>query len=89
MELTNFEKLKNLSMEEMAEFLSDQMALEGTIYDQWMIDTFCNNCPDIKDYDGSPASFCEINHVCPYGLYLLSNKDLIMRWLSWVEEKDD
>lgn len=40
MNLSNFEKLKNLSMEEMAEFLSDQMALEGTIYDQWMTDTF-------------------------------------------------
>ena len=49
MELTNFEKLKNLSMEEMAEFLSDQMALEGTVYDQWMTDTFCNNCPDTED----------------------------------------
>lgn len=35
MNLSNFEKLKNLSMEEMAEFLSDQMALEGTVYDQW------------------------------------------------------
>ena len=89
MELTNFEKLKNLSMEEMAEFLSDQMALEGTIYDQWMTDTFCNNCPYIKGYDGSLVSFCEINHDCPYGLYLLSDKDLVMRWLSWVEGKDD
>ena len=89
MELTNFEKLKNLSMEEMAEFLSEQMALEGTVYDQWMMDTFCNNCPDVEDYDGSPVSFCEINHDCPYGFYLLSNKDLVMRWLSWVEGKDD
>lgn len=89
MALTNFEKLKNLSMEEMAEFLSDQMELEGTVYDQWMVDTFCNNCPDEEDYDGSPASFCETNHDCPYGLYLPSNKDLVMRWLSWVEEKDD
>ena len=89
MELTNFEKLKNLSMEEMAEFLSDQMALEGTVYDQWMIDTFCNNCPDVEGYDGSSVSFCEINNDCPYGLYLLSNKDLVMRWLSWVEGKDD
>lgn len=33
MNLSNFEKLKNLSIEEMAEFLSDQMALEGTVYD--------------------------------------------------------
>lgn len=89
MNLSNFEKLKNLSMEEMAEFLSDQMALEGTVYDQWMLDTFCNNCPDTEDYDGSLVSFCETNHDCPYGLYLLSNKDLIMRWLSWVEGKDD
>lgn len=88
MGITNFEKLKNLSMEEMAEFLSDQMALEGTVYDQWMVDTFCNNCPDVEDYDGSPASFCEMNEDCPHGLYLISNKDLVMRWLSWVEEKD-
>lgn len=89
MNLSNFEKLKNLSMEEMAEFLSDQMALEGTVYDQWMLDTFCNNCPDTEDYDGNLVSFCETNHDCPYGLYLLSNKDLIMRWLSWVEGKDN
>lgn len=88
MNLSNFEKLKNLSMEEMAEFLSDQMALEGTIYDQWMVDTFCNNCPEVEGYDGSQASFCEMNEDCPYGLYLISNKDLVMRWLSWVEEKD-
>ena len=89
MNLSNFEKLKNLSMEEMAEFLSDQMALEGTIYDQWMVDTFCNNCLDTEDYDGSLVSFCEMNHDCPYGVCNISDKDLVMRWLSWVEEKDD
>ena len=89
MNLTNFEKLKNLSMEEMAEFLSDQMALEGTIYDQWMTDTFCNNCPDVEDYDVNRVSFGEINYDCPYGLYLRSIKDLVVRCLSWVEEKDD
>ena len=89
MALTNFEKLKNLSMEEMAEFLSDQMALEGTVYDQWMVDTFCNNCSDVEDYDRSPVSFCEMNEDCPYGLCNISDKYLVMRWLSWVEEKDD
>lgn len=89
MGLTNFEKLKNLSMEEMAEFLSDQMALEGTVYDQWMTDTFCNNCPEVEGYNGSSASFCEMNEDCPYGLWNISDKDLVMRWLSWVEEKDD
>ena len=89
MKLSNFEKLKNLSMEEMAEFLSDQMALEGTVYDQWMVDTFCNNCPDVEGYDGSPVSFCEMNEDCPYGLCNISDKDLVMHWLSWVEEKDD
>lgn len=89
MGLTNFEKLKNLSMEEMAEFLSEQMALEGTVYDQWMVDTFCNNCPDVEGYDGSPVTFCEMNEDCPYGLCNISDKDLVMRWLSWVEEKDD
>lgn len=88
MELTNFEKLKGLSMEELAEFLSDQMALEGTVYDQWMVDTFCNDCPDMEDYDGSLVSFCEVNHDCPYGLYCIDNKDLVMRWLSWAEEKN-
>ena len=87
MNLSNFEKLKNLSMEEMAEFLSEQMALEGTVYDQWIVDTFCDNCPDTEDYDGSLVSFCEMNHDCPYGLYLLSNKDLVMRWLSWEDEE--
>ena len=89
MNLSNFEKLKNFSMEEMAEFLSDQMALEGTVYDQWMVDTFCNNCSDVEDYDRSPVSFCEMNEDCPYGLCNISDKDLVMRWLSWVEEKDD
>lgn len=87
MNLSNFEKLKNLSMEEMAEFLSDQMALEGTVYDQWMVDTFCNNCPDVEDYEGSPVSFCEMNEDCPYGLCNISDKDLVMHWLSWVEEE--
>lgn len=87
MNLSNFEKLKNLSMEEMAEFLSEQMALEGTVYDQWMVDTFCNNCPDVEDYDESPVSFCEMNEDCPYGLCNISDKDLVMRWLSWVEEE--
>lgn len=87
MNLSNFEKLKKLSMEEMAEFLSEQMALEGTVYDQWMVDTFCNNCPDIEGYDGSPVTFCEMNEGCPYGLCNISDKDLVMRWLSWVEEE--
>ena len=87
MGITNFEKLKNLSMEETAEFLSDQMALEGTIYDQWMTDTFCNNCPNIEDYNGTLLSFCEMNQDCPYGLWNISDKDLVMRWLSWVEEE--
>lgn len=89
MNLTNFEKLKNLSMEEMAEFLSGQMALEGTVYDQWMVDNFCDNCPDTEDYDGSLVSFCEMNQDCPYGLCNISDKDLVMRWLSWVEGEDD
>ena len=87
MALTNFEKLKNLSMEEMAEFLSDQMALEGTVYDQCMTDTFCNNCPNIEDYNGTLLSFCEMNQDCPYGLWNISDKDLVMRWLSWVDEE--
>lgn len=87
MNLSNFEKLKNLSMEEMAEFLSEQMVLEGSVYFQWMVDTFCNNCPDAEDYDGSLVSFCEKNHDCPYGLWYISDKDLVMRWLSWVEEE--
>ena len=87
MELTNFEKLRNLSIEEMAEFLSDQMALEGTVYDQWMTDTFCNNCPKIEDYNGTLLSFCEMNQDCAYGLWNISDKDLVMRWLSWVDEE--
>ena len=86
MAISNFEKLKNLSMEEMAEFLSDQMALEGTVYDQWMVDKFCNDCPDVEDYDGTMVSFCEVNQDCPYGLYCIIDKDLVMRWLSWVED---
>lgn len=52
-----------------------------------MVDTFCNNCPDTEDYDGSLVSFCEMNEDCPYGLCNISDKDMVMRWLSWVDEE--
>ena len=94
--MTIFEQIKNMSVDEFAEWLDEHGRLNGSPWLQWWEETYCNQCPVehgyLPDYTGMhtyqvPTEFawCELHDKCKFFLEMdetPDNKDIIKMWLE-------
>lgn len=82
--MTNFDKIKNMSKEELIEFLNNLIDndSDSTIIFEWFKEKYCKVCPDIEIiYDGKNEIWkeCYFEGICPYQDL---DKKLINLWLD-------
>lgn len=88
--MNNFEKLKSMSAEELAEWLDKHGQFDNSPWMLWWDRNYCKNCEDIicKSSDDSrhfPCAYCEIYDKCRYFQDqedVPDNKEIIKMWLK-------
>jgi hypothetical protein len=93
--MNNFERLKAMSVEELAKWLDKNGQFDTAPWTLWFDRNYCSNCESIMcHYEDSthefPCAWCELNDGCkflPDTKGMLSNKEVIKMWLeAEVEE---
>lgn len=69
--MNNFEKLKSLNIDKLAEWLNEYGQFDEAPWMVWWNDTYCNNCESIMcHYEDSerefPCAHCELNNKCKF-----------------------
>ena len=79
--MTNFEKIKNMSLEEFAEWLYEHGIVDNTPWMKWFDETYCGKCESIivKAEDAEKVlglkpfynedyecAYCEVNDHCRF-----------------------
>ena len=93
--MTNFEKLKSLTLEELAIWLDNTGAYDDAPWTHWLDNTYCVNCDGIKksseghDYE---FSYCEEYGICRFfqnSKILNDCAETVRLWLNeeYSEEK--
>lgn len=93
--MTNFEKIKSMSIEEFSEWLDKYGSFDGSPWMDWFSKKYCNNCENImvkypnksgvrcgKEF---PCSYCELNGNCRFFQDLEetpNNEEIIKMWLG-------
>ncbi len=88
--MNNFEKLKSMSVEELAKWLDKHGQFDNSPWITWFDQKYCKNCEDImcKYEDGErefPCAYCEIHDTCkffPNFNYVPGNEDVVKMWLE-------
>ena len=102
--MTNFHKLKNMTMEELAEFLDEHGMYDDTPWMNWWGKTYCDNCPALKlkseeaqDKLGIipflnetyECAYCEVYDKCKYFPDLEETPSARDIIKMWLEAKND
>jgi hypothetical protein len=88
--MNNFEKLKSMSVDNLAEWLSKNGRYENSPWSLWFDKKYCSNCESIMcSYPNSthkfPCAWCELNDGCkffPDTKGIPSDKKVIEMWLK-------
>lgn len=79
--MTNFEKIKSMSIDELAEFIDEHAMYDDTPWMDWWDKTYCNKCESVVlNYEDSEkilgltpfyeqeqeCAYCEVYHKCRY-----------------------
>ena len=88
--MTQFEYFKNMTLEELADWLDRYGIFEGSPWMQWWAENFCDNCDPVEGtYPDSNRimefSWCELEHKCKFFQDMddaPNNKDIIRLWLK-------
>jgi hypothetical protein len=94
--MNNFEKLKSMSAEELAEWFDKYIAFDNAPYMIWFDQKYCKNCePIMCKYEDSkyefPCSYCELEGTCKFFPEQENTPDsqkIIKMWLG-VEAEDE
>jgi hypothetical protein len=94
--MNNFEKLKSMSVDELAELLNQYGRYERTPWYDWWDENYCSRCESVKAY--VPAferehdfAWCELEHKCKFFQDMEdvpNSKEIIKMWLE-AEVKDE
>lgn len=90
--MTNYEKIKEMSKDELIKFISN--IVDGDLFDKgnkighWFKIEYCDKCPDIDFKWGEKIEHwkeCEFEGKCPHQDW--ESKTLIKMWLDgeWIE----
>ena len=88
--MNNWVKLKNMSTEDLAEWLDQYGQFDNSPWITWFDQKYCKNCENImcKYEDGErefPCSYCEVYDTCKFFPDLdevPGNKMIIKMWLE-------
>ncbi len=90
--MTNFDKFKQMSLEEFVEWLDTYGAFDGSPWMEWFNEKYCQNCENImiRPYNDDsdieiPCSYCELKRNCkffPNKEETPDNKEIIEMWLA-------
>ena len=69
--MTNFENLKSINIENLAEWLDEHCQFDLAPWSLWFDRTYCRNCePIMCQYPDSsmkfPCSYCELEQTCKF-----------------------
>ena len=92
--MTKFDKLKTLTIEQIADWLDKYGAFDGSPWVELFNKKYCQNCSTEKVYveyfnSYQDCGWCELNHKCkffPDIKDIPSNKDMIKMWLEDEDE---
>lgn len=93
---TNFENLKEMSLDEFAEWLDKYGQFDGSPWMEWFTQNYCDKCESIKvtlpdnflHVKESVCSYCELEHKCRFFLDMdhePTNIETIKMWLEKVQ----
>lgn len=88
--MNNWAKLKNMSTEDLAEWLDQYGQFDNSPWMSWFDEKYCKNCESIMcHYEDNthefPCSYCELNGSCKFFPDLdevPGNKMIIKMWLE-------
>lgn len=88
--MNNFEKLKSMSVEELAKRLDQNGMWDNSPWSKWFDSQYCRQCKSVEvyvpDWDREcDFAWCELEHMCRYFQELPkepSTKDIIKLWLE-------
>lgn len=89
--LTNYERIKNFSVEELANWLDEYGILDGSPWMNWFNDNYCNRCERVPvtytDTSGNTAKFecawCELNNdECKFFERYMDSREIVKEWLE-------
>ena len=88
--MNNFAKLKLMDIDNLAEWLDQNVAFDGAPYMFWFDQKYCKNCDSIvcKYEDGTrefDCSYCEINDKCRFFPELKKAPDSLEIVKMWLE----
>lgn len=97
--MTNFDKLKAMTVDEFAEWLDKHGEFDNLPWSRWWDSHYCKNCESIKlktkigDTEHiSEASYCEVNDKCrffPDQAEIPDCKQMVQTWLEAEAEKPE
>ena len=95
--MSNFEKLKSMSVEEFATWLDKHLAFDDAPQTLWFAETYCGKCDPVEgEWEGTYGThkckfaYCELNHKCRYFQDLPDvpdGVDVVKMWLESEAER--
>lgn len=87
--MTKYEMLKNMSVDEIVEWIDKYATFDDALYWQWWDENYCNNCePEIvyvPELDKThECAWCELNGKCKFFKEMNEipdSKQIIKMWL--------
>lgn len=84
--MTNFEKIKSMTEDELAAWLLKNGVIDNAPWDEWFIDTYCNTCDpvDMSEITGhfTEEAYCEHYNKCRFFGKEQLPIDIINLWLE-------
>ena len=88
--MNNLEKIKSMSIGELAEWLDENGQFDTAPWTLWFDKKYCSNCPDVKcKYEdgerGFTCAWCEVHDSCmflPDADGMPDNLETIKMWLE-------
>lgn len=101
--MTNFEKIKSLSVEEFAGWIDTTLSFSGDEpWNKWFDEEYCKKCETIKAFPNvfynpyspySPkeidCSFCEVNDYCRFFPHYNSPLDTKDVIIMWLNKEEE
>lgn len=95
--MTNYEFIKSLSEDTLADWLSIKVSWDCAPWTEWFDKKYCQKCDSINTYvpaleRETECAYCEINDKCRYFPEVdgtLSDKEIIKLWLASEVAKNE
>lgn len=93
--MTNFEKIKNMTLDEFAEWLDKYGNFDKAPWTEWFSRNYCENCPSEKvkvkwsdtNESEEEVGWCELEHKCKFFQDMDEVPDNLKTIKMWLEQK--